>query len=134
MGGCDDCVPPSVFTGGCDDCVPPSVFTGGCDDCVPPSVFTGGCGDCVPRSVFRGRCDGCVPHSVFTGGCGGTAPRREQMSLTRTLVVQAENVAMSARGWSIIWPRGEFARLVLLAVAARLLLVPLTHTWDGQTW
>ena len=56
------------------------------------------------------------------------------MSLTRTLVVQAENVAMSARGWSIIWPRGEFARLVLLAVAVRLLLVPLTHTWDGQTW
>jgi len=41
---------------------------------------------------------------------------------------------MSRRWWRVGWRQDEFARLVLLAVGVRLLLVPLTHTWDGQTW
>jgi len=41
---------------------------------------------------------------------------------------------MSRQWWRAGWPEDEFTRLVVLAVGVRLLLVPLTHTWDGQSW
>jgi hypothetical protein len=33
-----------------------------------------------------------------------------------------------------MWPRTDFARLVVAALALRLLLLPLSHTWDAQSW
>ena len=34
----------------------------------------------------------------------------------------------------LVTKRGSFAQLVLLAIGIRLVLLPLSHTWDAQTW
>src|SRR6478735_8902995 len=41
---------------------------------------------------------------------------------------------MSARQSIASLPRSGFARLLVMAIGVRLLLLPLSHTWDTQSW
>ena len=40
---------------------------------------------------------------------------------------------MSRARW-LEWLKSDFGRLIMLAIGVRLLLIPLSHTWDGQSW